>query len=104
MKRLRQVLLLLCLPFAIAIGQQGALLHGIGHALQKIAAPDKHSAPAGDACEKCVAYAPLVGGMVAAALLVALVAAAIPRNRFIPIVAPRRTVVTARSRAPPAFH
>ena len=103
MKRFRHLGFALCLAFALLLGERGALLHELGHGLQRMHAPAKDGAPAGDTCDKCFAFSQLSGPApsAAAALAVATVTAVI--GFFVAIPAPSRTVVATRSRAPPAI-
>lgn len=89
------------LALAIAFSQYGAVLHELGHAIEHIRQPDKHKAPGSDTCDQCAAYSTLFGSAPAWISGVLLVAASSPLYRFVHLPAPSRTVVAARSRAPP---
>lgn len=103
MKRLRHLGFAACLALSLLLGEQGAVLHELGHGFQRIHAPAKDGAPAGDSCDKCFAFSQLSGPApgAAAALAVAVATALIGSCAAIP--APSRTVVATRSRAPPAI-
>src|SRR5690349_17263386 len=60
-KRFRHLGFALCLAFALLLGERGALLHELGHGLQRMHAPAKDGAPAGDTCDKCFAFSQLSG-------------------------------------------
>jgi hypothetical protein len=104
MKSVRRLGLLLCLAFALAIGQQAALQHELGHTFQRLdASTHTPQLPATDTCEKCGAYSALHGGLLGAApgLLVAALSESFHAFSLIP--APRRTVVAIFSTGPPRF-
>jgi hypothetical protein len=101
MKAFRHVAFLFFLALAIGLGQQASLRHELGHAFQRLDAPEQHQVPAGDSCDKCSAYSALHGGLLASPLDFFLVAAAIAIPAFASTPAPRRTIVATRSRAPP---
>ena len=88
------------LAFALVAGQHAAQLHDLGHALKRVQQQDQH--PGSDTCDKCSLYAPFSGGASAHVAAVAIVAAAIVAALFSFLPAPSRTVVAARSRAPPS--
>jgi hypothetical protein len=91
------------LALAIAFSQYGAVLHELGHAIEHIADPGKHKAPGSDSCEQCSAYSQLFGAAPAWAAQLPIDVATAALLLFSLLPAPARTVVTARSRAPPAL-
>ena len=105
MSPVRHLGLFVCLAFAIAFGQLGALRHELGHALQQLHAQGRPAQPQfprpGDACEKCHGYSAFFGGLLAASQTPVAVASGDAPHRFAAIVATPRTVVATRSRAPP---
>ncbi len=103
MRSLRCLGFALCLALALLLSEQGALLHELGHGLQRIQAPKQDHYPANDVCDKCFAFSQLSGPAPAAIAALPLVAAANELPGFIAIPAPSRTIVASRSRAPPAI-
>jgi hypothetical protein len=91
----------LFLAAALALAQQAALRHELGHAFKRMDAPAQ--LPASDTCDKCAAFSPFAGALPSATPLLPAAAAHDQAPRFALLPAPARTVVTARSRAPPAF-
>ena len=91
------------LAVALCLGQLGAQLHDLGHAVQRIATDSQHQHPGSDTCDKCSLYAPFSGAAAAfIAPLVVLTAAIVAAlAAFLP--AQSRTIVSSRSRAPPSF-
>jgi sugar/nucleoside kinase (ribokinase family) len=102
-KRFRHLGFALCLAFALLAGERGALLHELGHGLQRMHAPQKDGAPAGDTCDKCFAFSQLSGPAPGACVALAIAVATAALGSFVAIPAPSRTVVATRSRAPPAI-
>jgi hypothetical protein len=99
---LRRFLVALVLGLAVAAGQHAAQLHDLGHALKRVQSgsqQDQH--PGSDTCDKCSLYAPFAGAASAYVATIPLVAATIVAAPFSFLPAPSRTVVSARSRAPP---
>ncbi len=92
----------LFLAIALLLGQQAAQLHDLSHAIQGVEKGSQEQYPGSDSCEKCSLYAPFSGAaaafVVAAIALTAAIIAALAS--FLPALS--RTVVTSRSRAPPA--
>jgi hypothetical protein len=102
MKPLRHLGFLLCLAFALAIGQQGALLHALGHATEQV----QHKGdpkPAKVACETCAMVAQPSGMPVSGLLPLALVEGHVDAVPFAQAPAPARVTVVFRSRAPPVL-
>ena len=105
MTRLRSLAPALWLALALALfaGQMAAQLHDLSHALASVkAGPQDQQHPGSDTCEKCSLYAPFSGGAASFMFVLAVVAVAIVAALAAGIPALSRTVVTARSRAPPA--
>ena len=101
MKRLKHLGILLSLAFAIAIGQQGALLHALGHAAEQVQKGDPK--PGKAACEVCALAAQPWGSPAAGLPPVAAEPPAIDAALFVAKVAPARAVVVFLSRAPPVL-
>lgn len=103
MIRTRRLVALALLALALLLGQQAAALHELGHAIQATQDPANGKYPAPDTCEKCFAFAHLTGAPPAWAPppSLACVEAAIAGFAYTP--AQSRTVVAARSRAPPSL-
>lgn len=99
MKRLKHLGILLCLAFAVAIGQQGALLHALGHATEQVQKGDPR--PGKAACEICALAAQPWGSPVAGLPPTGAEAPAIDAAPFVEKIAPARAVVVFLSRAPP---
>ena len=102
MKAFRRVAPALFLAIALLLGQQAAQLHDLSHAIQGVEKGSQEQYPGSDSCEKCSLYAPFSGAaaafIVAVIVLTAAIVAALAS--FLPALS--RTVVTSRSRAPPA--
>jgi len=98
----RRLLFALTLGLALLAGQHAAQLHDLGHALKRVSGSQQDQHPASDKCDKCSLYAPFSGAASTQALAAAIVAAAIVIAPFAFLPAPLRTVVAARSRAPPS--
>lgn len=101
-KLLRRFGLAFWLALALATGGQAALLHDLGHALQRMHAPAHDQYPGADTCDKCAMYAPFSGAASAYVAVAVMVAAVIVAALFAFLPALSRTVVHARSRAPPS--
>ena len=102
MKALRSFGFLLCLAFAIAIGQQGALLHALGHATEQV----QHKGdpkPAKLACETCAMVAQPAGMPVAGMPPVAVTEGMVAAAPYARLEAPARVLLVFRSRAPPVL-
>ena len=102
MKPLRHFGFLLCLAFALAIGQQGALLHALGHATEQV----QHKGdpkPAKVACDTCATVAQPSGMPVSGLLPVALSEGQVEAAPFAQLPAPVRVDVVFLSRAPPVL-
>ena len=102
MRALRHFGFLLCLAFAFAIGQQGLLLHTLGHATEQLQHKGDGKLPK-VACDQCALSAPAGGMPVAGMPHVALVDGGVVALPFAQIAAPARRVAAFRSRAPPAI-
>ena len=114
MKSLRVLDFAIVLALAMLVSEQGVLLHELGHDLEHMQAAaddhdddhdhdhDGHHPPPHD-CVKCFVFSQLSGSAPAAIAALATVTEAIRHIPFIAIPAPSRTVVAARSRAPPAI-
>ena len=91
----------LFLAIALLLGQHAAQLHDLSHAIQGVERGSQEQYPGSDICEKCSMYAPFSGAATAfVAAVIALTAAIVAAlASFLPALS--RTVVTARSRAPP---
>jgi hypothetical protein len=101
MKPLRHLGLLLCLAFAFAIGQQGAMLHALGHATEQVQQKGDPK-PVKASCDQCALSAS--GGMPVAGMPpIAMVAGTIHAAPWAVQVAPSRVDVVFRSRAPPVL-
>lgn len=101
MKRLKHVGILLCLAFAIAIGQQGALLHAFGHAAEQVQKGDPK--PGKGACEICALAAQPWGSPSAGLPALGVEARIVEVSGFVATFAPARTFVVFLSRAPPVL-
>ena len=101
MKRLKHLGILFCLAVAIAIGQQGALLHALGHAAEQVQKGDPK--PGKAACEICALAAQPWGSPSAGLPPVAVDAHSVAAVPFAVKVAPARAVVVFLSRAPPVL-
>jgi hypothetical protein len=104
MKRLRHLAFLFLLPLALAMGQQAAVLHDLGHAAEKLSGKqDPKRSPTSSKCDECGLFAELSGAVGAKAPIAPFVAASTPREAAIrerdATLAPRHAF---RSRAPPA--
>jgi hypothetical protein len=91
------------LALAIAFSQYAAVLHELGHAIEHVSHPAKHHAPGSDSCDQCSAYSPFFGSAPASVAHLAIDLAGVALLLFVLLPAPARTVVTARSRAPPVL-
>jgi hypothetical protein len=102
MKPLRHFGFLLCLAFALAIGQQGALLHTLGHATEQI----QHKGdpkPGKIACDLCATVAQPSGMPGPGLPPIALAEGEVEAAPFAELPAPVRVEVVFRSRAPPVL-
>ena len=99
---LRRFLFALVLGFGLVAGQHAAQLHDLGHAFQRMQSGSQDQHPGSDTCDKCSLYAPFSGAVSAYVAAIAVVTAAIIAALFSFLPAPSRTVVAARSRAPPS--
>ena len=88
------------LALALFAGQVAAQLHDLSHAFARIQSQDQH--PGSDTCAKCSLYAPFSGAAASVGLTIAAVAVAIVTALAAYLPALSRTVIAARSRAPPA--
>jgi hypothetical protein len=102
MKLMRRFAVLAALAFALAMGQQGGLLHGLAHAGERMSQKqDGKTAPA--PCELC-ALAAQLDGPPSAAFAAAHVAGALPQApAFVSQAAPAATRTVFLSRAPPVI-
>ncbi len=103
MNQLRRLALAFSLALALLLGQQAATLHALGHAIEATQDSGHSKHPAPDSCEKCFAFAHLTGAAPSWVPPTGIedIQAALARFVFTP--AQSRTVVTARSRAPPSI-
>lgn len=103
MRRLRHLGFLLWLALALAMGQQAAALHDLGHATDKIF-HQQDSKPAPSKCDECFACAELSGVASTKAIAAPFIAAASPRPS---LRCERSASIAARvaflSRAPPTL-
>ncbi len=104
MTSLRRLVPALWIALALALfaGQMAAQQHDLSHALASIQSGPQDQHPGSDTCEKCSLYAPFSGGVASVAFAVAAIAVAIIAALARSLPALSRTVVTSRSRAPPA--
>ena len=104
MKPLRLLFGLLWLAFAIAMGQQAALLHGLAHAVEDVQDGAGSKLPAQSACPDCGLAAQLTGlpGTSPPALPVQI--AGIIAALFFAAGIAARAPVVFRSRGPPLPH
>jgi hypothetical protein len=102
MKALRHFGFLLCLAFAFAIGQQGAVLHALSHATDQVQHKGD-SKPAKLACDQC-ALSGQPSGMPGAGMpVVAQADGAVAEAPLVAHEAPYRAVIVFLSRAPPVL-
>jgi len=93
------------LAFLLLFAQQGAMLHAVSHLPGPAPAqsqPDKHL-PHSQACDKCVVYAQLAGGVAATPLLVYGQHAAIVQATLLPASHFSSLFHAYFSRAPPSL-
>lgn len=103
MKRLlRRFGFLLSLAFALAMGQQAGLLHGLAHATERIA-QKQDSKPASSACEQCGLCAQLDGPASAGLPPLAAAERCVGALALVASPAPATTTVVFLSRAPPVL-
>ena len=103
MIRMRRIASAFWLALALAIGQQAAALHALGHATEQLSR--KHdSAPAPSSCDLCFACAELSGAVAATVPTVPAVVAGHCRS-FVVLEpgAPAAARLAFRSRAPPTL-
>jgi hypothetical protein len=102
MKAFRNIAPALLLAIALLLGQQAAQLHDLSHAIQGVEKGSQQQYPGSDSCEKCSLYAPFSGAAAAFVVAILALSAAIVAAlaSFLPALS--RTVVSSRSRAPPA--
>jgi hypothetical protein len=102
MRRLRHIGFLFWLALAVAMGQQAAFLHDLGHATERLS-QKRDSNPAPSKCDECSLFAPFSGALGAKAPVAPFVAATHPLAQ---LVSGRSASLAARlafrSRAPPA--
>jgi len=102
MRSFRHLGLLLCLAFAFAIGQQGALLHALGHATEQV----QHKGdgkPGKLSCDTCATLAQPSGMPGAGMPPVATPERGVASWAFALRSAPARSILVFRSRAPPVL-
>jgi hypothetical protein len=102
MKPLRHIGFLLWLALAVAMGQQAAALHDLGHATERLSQKqDSKTAPS--KCDECGLFAPFTGALGAKAPVAPFVAAAAaPAAPALEQSASLAVRIAFRSRAPPA--
>lgn len=103
MNRLRHLGFFLWLALALALGQQGAMLHGLAHATEKFS-QRQDSKPAPSKCDECPLFAQLGSALGSKPPVAPIIAVTSPR----PVLLLERTAsVAARlafhSRAPPTL-
>jgi hypothetical protein len=91
------------LAVALCLGQLSAQLHDLGHAIQRISTDSHDQHPGSDTCDKCSLYAPFSGAVAAFVAPPVVLTAAIVASLAAFLPAQSRTVVSARSRAPPSL-
>jgi hypothetical protein len=102
MNRIRGILPALWLAVALVLGQQAAQLHELGHAILRLQADSGDQHPSPDTCEKCSLYASFSSAAATFVATLELPPAAINTSFAAFLPAQSRTVVSSRSRAPPA--
>lgn len=103
MKRLlRRFGFLLSLAFALALGQQAGLLHGLAHATERVS-QKQDSKPASSACEQCGLCAQLDGPAPAGLPPLAAAGRCLGAPAFVSSTAPAAATVVFHSRAPPVL-
>jgi hypothetical protein len=91
----------LWIALALLLGQQAAALHDLAHATEQLGGPLK--APAGKhTCDQCFLSAQLSGAVGTHVAIPPVVMATVVAAAFSFLPALSRTVVSSRSRAPPA--
>jgi len=98
MKSLRRLGVVLWLALALVAGQHAALLHDLGHAAEL--AQKQDSKPGQSQCEKCYAFAQLIGAP-SPVFEVPAVVVAVEAIDFVDASAATRRVAAYRSQAPP---
>ena len=94
MRRTRFVGFLLWLVLAFAMAQQAALLHGLGHAVDRTA---------GAPCVDCAVLANLSGPPSVAVPSIPAIEGSVAAEAPLPLSAPVRQALAFRSRAPPTL-
>ena len=102
MRLLRRYAVLCFLALAFAAGQQLALLHGLAHAVEKVAQKQDQK-PLTAPCDQCALLASLSGAPGPGIPAVDIADGAVALAPFTPDAAPARFVAVFRSRAPPAL-
>lgn len=103
MMPLRRLGFAFALALALLLGQQAATLHALGHAIEATQDSGHSKHPVPDTCEKCFAFAHLTGAAPSWVPPTGVEDIKASLERFIFTPAQSRTVVTARSRAPPSI-
>jgi HD superfamily phosphodiesterase len=98
MKSLHRLAVVLWLALALVAGQHAALLHDLGHAADL--AQKQDTKPGQSQCDKCYAFAQLIGAP-STVFAVPAVVVAIETPRFVDASAATRRVTAYRSQAPP---
>jgi predicted HD phosphohydrolase len=98
MKHLRRLGVVLWLALALVAGQHAALLHDLGHAAEL--AQKQDSKPSQTQCEKCYAFAQLIGAP-SPVFEVPAVVVPIEATDFVDASAATRRIAAYRSQAPP---
>jgi hypothetical protein len=103
MSAIRRFLTLSVLVAAFVLGQGAVLLHGLGHAFDRVqVSHDWHHGGDPDTCDQCFKFAQLSGSAPAFVTAPPQQAPRFERPLFSSTPAQSRTVVATRSRAPPA--
>ncbi len=102
MKQLRTFGFLIWLALAVVFGQQAALLHGLGHASEKLS-QKQDSKPVPAKCDECFTCAQLAGGAPATAPTVPTVTCGIDGVTHVQQVAIAAALLAYRSQAPPVL-
>ncbi len=96
--------LVLLLPLLLVLGQQGALVHELGHFVQRVEQSSAPESPAhaGDYCDKCFVFAHLSGAAPVAAAVARYAdpvadCVAVPKANWRTVEVP-----ACRNRGPPA--
>lgn len=102
MKPLRRIAALFALVLALALGQQAALLHALGHVTER-AAPTQDGKLSSAPCEQCGLAAHLDGLAPEPPPVLAIAGTSVPAVQLEAEAPPLRGTVVYRSRAPPAL-